>query len=78
MKNAEVLKRELKRAYKVLGERAEPGNIKDINQWFKDGMITEAEKIHLLERNKQLYKECIENKKKNKAIWTREKQKEDC
>lgn len=60
-KNAEALKRELERAYGVLGERAEPGNIADINQWLKDGMITEAEKIYLLEYNEQQYKKCTEN-----------------
>lgn len=61
--SAEMLKREMESAYRVLGEKAESGNIMDINQLHKAGIITEAEKIYLLEYNKQLYKRCTENKK---------------
>lgn len=60
-KSAEMLKRELERAYRVLGEQAELQNIADINGFVKNGLITEEEKSHLMEYNKQLYKKCIEN-----------------
>ncbi len=44
------------RAYMVLGEQAEMQNNMDMNQWFKDGMISEHERASLKRYNKNLYK----------------------
>lgn len=49
MSKERELQREIERAYRVLGEQAEMQNETDINQWFKNGLISEDEKKSLKE-----------------------------
>ena len=51
-----IYKNEVKRAYIVLGYRAESQNTIDINGLYEDNMVDEIERDALLKYNKELTK----------------------